>query len=137
MSYIETEYSFKDFYHLKRCKKRNVVALMWRDLELMAYGVNHGAHDSIEDCNCVVGVRTENCTHAEDMIFNVKDPEIYKGCVLEINWFPCNFRCSDNIIKYGVKTVCWTDGKHFEAIDKLTSAGVECFFGTYEQYLNR
>lgn len=129
------KYTFSDFYHLCVCKKRKVVGLVWDKTNLVAYGVNHGM--SGEPCECVVGVRTEKCTHAEDMIFNVDDPEIYRGCVLEINWFPCGFRCSDNIIKYGVKAVCWTDGKHFEAIEKLESSGVECFYGTYEQYLRR
>lgn len=131
---IKPKYKFSDFLHLCRCKKRDVVALMWRDLELVAYGVNHGY---FEECECISGVRTPNCMHAEDMIFNVEDPEIYRGCVLEINWFPCNYRCSDNIIKYGVKTICWTKGKHFEAEEKLKNAGVECFYGTYEMYLNR
>lgn len=134
---IKPPHQLDDFLHLCRCTKQQVVALAWSGLKLLAYGVNHGIDEELEPCECVAGIRTPNCTHAEDMIFNVKDPEIYNGCVLEINWFPCGYRCSDNIIKHGIKTVCWTDGKHFEAIEKLKDAGVECFYGTYEQYLNR
>lgn len=124
-------YDFDCFSHLVRCKKRGVVALMWSDLELIAYGVNHGMK---EKCECVRGIRTPNCTHAEDMIFNVSDASIYKDCVLEINWFPCS-RCADNIVKNELKAVCWTKGKHFEAIEKIEDAGIECFYGTYKQYL--
>lgn len=130
------KYKIDDFIHLCRCKKRSVVALMWKNLKLVAYGVNHGFSDEFEVCDCKTGVRNTNCTHAEDMIFNVKDPDIYHGCVLEINWFPCS-RCADNIIKHKVKAVCWTDGKHFESSDKLKLAGIECFYGTYEMYLDK
>lgn len=124
-------YDFDSFSPLIRCTKRGVVAMMWKDKELISYGVNHGLN---EKCECIAGVRTPNCTHAEDMIFDVLDLDIYKGCVLEINWFPCS-RCAENVIKSKVKAVCWTEGKHFEAIEKLEGAGIECFYGTYEQYL--
>lgn len=131
---IIPKYQIDDFLYLCRCKKRKIVALAWKGLELIAYGVNHGLY---QECSCVVGVRTPTCYHAEDMLFNVDDPEIYEGCVLEINWFPCDYRCADNIIKHKIRTVCWTDGKHFESIDKLRNAGIECFYGSYEQYLNK
>lgn len=127
-------YKPDDFLEFCRCKKRKIVALAWKNLNLVAYGVNHGMN---EECSCVIGVRTPNCIHAEDMLFSGTDKDIYHGCVLEINWFPCDYGCADKIIEHKIKAVCWTDGKHFEAIDKLQNAGIECFYGSYEQYLNR